>query len=145
MLFLSLILLCIAYPDRYVGTSLDMTFQGRRLSYNSKLTCKGTAGTIAVAIFTEFPGGRAPLRPKERSGARSQNNIPIFTVKSFTEHVSCAMNEIVPMTCSLLMSASNQQLRSTNDLADGLPWQYSIGRAPRCSARFEPNLFKSPL
>ncbi|TBU46495.1 cytochrome P450 [Dichomitus squalens] len=68
-------------------------------------------GPYAIEIFTEFPGGRTPVASEGAQWRLARKSIyPIFTVKSFTEHVSHAMNEIVPMARALLLSASKRDV-----------------------------------
>ncbi|KAJ3551970.1 hypothetical protein NM688_g4406 [Phlebia brevispora] len=63
-------------------------------------------GPIAVALFTEFPGRNTPVGSEGAEWRFARRTMaPIFTVKSFTNHVSSAMNEIVPLTRELLSDA----------------------------------------
>ncbi|KAI0759034.1 cytochrome P450 [Fomes fomentarius] len=76
-------------------------------------------GPIAVEVFTEFPGGMAPVSSDGAQWRLARKTMfPISTIRSFTEHVSHAMNEIVPTTRMLLLSASKNQVPvDWNDLA----------------------------
>ncbi|TBU46500.1 cytochrome P450 [Dichomitus squalens] len=66
-------------------------------------------GPYANKIFHEFPGGRAPVASEGAQWRLARKSIyPIFTVRSFTDHVSHAMNEIVPIARALLLSASKK-------------------------------------
>ncbi|KAI0677746.1 cytochrome P450 [Trametes maxima] len=171
VLTLSLVLLAIAYPDRYVATRAlrgvpgprglpvvgnllhVLPWTGRTLEWLKFLVdtygplCTFTLpkwgrgilinrpewlahikqydmqrysrGPKEVAIFTEFPGKKTPIAsegPEWRHARKAM--LPIFTVKSFTEHVSLAMNEIIPATRALLLDASKKDVPiDWNDLA----------------------------
>ncbi|KAI0744628.1 cytochrome P450 [Earliella scabrosa] len=80
---------------------------------------KYSRGPIAVEVFSEFPGGMAPVASEGAQWRLARKTMfPIFTIRAFTEHVSLAMNELVPMTRKLLLSASNQGVPiDWNDLA----------------------------
>ncbi|VDB98242.1 unnamed protein product [Peniophora sp. CBMAI 1063] len=80
---------------------------------------KYSRGPVARALFKEFPGGKTPVA-SEGAGWRlaRKSMYPIFTVKSFTEHVSSAMNTIVPTARSFLLNASKKNIPvDWNDLA----------------------------
>ncbi|RPD60602.1 cytochrome P450 [Lentinus tigrinus ALCF2SS1-7] len=66
-------------------------------------------GLVAIEIFTEFPGGRTTVATEGAEWCLARKAIfPLFTSKSFTIHVSLAMNEIIPVARSLLLSASKK-------------------------------------
>lgn len=68
-------------------------------------------GPYARKIFTEFPGGRTPVATEGAEWRLTRKSIyPIFTVKSFTDHVSHSMDEIVPIARALLLSASKKKV-----------------------------------
>lgn len=75
---------------------------------------KYSRGPIAVALFTEFPGRNTPVASEGAEWRAARKTMayvgcleslaalllstrprrPIFTIKSFTNHVSSAMNEV---------------------------------------------------
>ncbi|KZV67413.1 cytochrome P450 [Peniophora sp. CONT] len=80
---------------------------------------KYSRGPVARALFTEFPGAKTPVA-SEGAGWRlaRKSMYPIFTVKSFTEHVSSAMDTIVPTARTFLLNASKKNITvDWNDLA----------------------------
>ncbi|ESK97209.1 cytochrome p450 monooxygenase [Moniliophthora roreri MCA 2997] len=62
-------------------------------------------GPVELAIFGEFPGERSAFGSEGNDWKLSRRIIqPIFTTKTFDEHVSQAMNGAMPLTVSLVES-----------------------------------------
>ncbi|KAI0650932.1 cytochrome P450 [Trametes meyenii] len=76
-------------------------------------------GANEIALMTEFPGRRAPIASVGAEWRLSRKAIlPIFTTKAFTDHVSQAINRVIPNTRRLLQDVSkNGSVIDWNDLA----------------------------
>ncbi|OSD02319.1 cytochrome P450 [Trametes coccinea BRFM310] len=171
VLLLSISLLAIAYPDRFVtsraihnvpgpqgipilGNVLHVIpYQGRTLEWLKYLIdtygplCTFTLpvygrgilinrpewlahikhhdmhwysrGAHELAILGEFPGRKTPIVCEGAEWRLLRKAIlPIFTVKTFTEHVSCAMDRVIRETRELLTDASEKGIAvDWNDLS----------------------------
>ncbi|KAI0677744.1 cytochrome P450 [Trametes maxima] len=76
-------------------------------------------GPNEIALMTEFPGKRAPIASVGAEWRLSRKAIlPIFTTKAFTDHVSDAINRVIPLTRQLLQDVyKNDAVIDWNDLA----------------------------
>ncbi|KAJ7575285.1 cytochrome P450, partial [Mycena floridula] len=74
-------------------------------------TTRYSRGPIAKEIFSEFPGKRTPVASEGTDWRVTRRIIaPIFTVNSFTNHVSRAMKEIMDSTRVLLSKTCEEGL-----------------------------------
>ncbi|KZT04146.1 cytochrome P450, partial [Laetiporus sulphureus 93-53] len=74
---------------------------------------------VSITIFSEFPGKNTPLASEGAEWRLAQRTVfPIFTHRSFSDHVAIAMHEIILVTRALLRSASMECVPiDWNDLA----------------------------
>ncbi|KZT02794.1 cytochrome P450 [Laetiporus sulphureus 93-53] len=80
---------------------------------------KYSRGSVAIAIFSEFPGKNTPVASEGAEWRLARKTMfPIFTHRSFSDHVAIAMHEILLVTRALLRSASTKGVPiDWNDLA----------------------------
>ncbi|KAL1757862.1 cytochrome P450 [Schizophyllum commune] len=81
-------------------------------------TDRYSRGPIAIGVFKEFPGPKTPVASEGAEWRKARKVMaPIFSVKSFTNHISHSMRDISSVTRQLLDNVAKQDgLVDWNDL-----------------------------